>query len=307
MKTSITIFSIYIFVSQVVSAFLTPTSKSCASTGTFAYSGTTTGFEAASSSRTAATPNGAPVEAIAKRPEARRAKELWESTVPVIIHGSSLRTWSFANPNVERVQILLRTEGRPMHANIDLWHGPDNTPQKMAVYIEDGALRPFSAFVETPRSPNAVAVYNTGQLEFPLAAVVEADILTEPLSSMVLGNPRVVQGGALHTYPFAASVQSVAVLLKTDGRPLNARIELLQGPNNNKQVMEVYTEDGLERPFYIVIETPGSGNVVRIVNTATMEFPLTAHLEPVVVDSTYSGSPYSNNGLNKDFRNMRFW
>ncbi|GAX22196.1 hypothetical protein FisN_19Lh260 [Fistulifera solaris] len=211
--------------------------------------------------------NPPPTPTVAKRPEARRAKELWESTVPVIIHGSSLRTWSFANPNVERVQILLRTEGRPMHANIDLWHGPDNTPQKIALYIEDGALRPFHVYVETPRSPNAVAVYNTAT-RIPFGG---------------RGGSRRVDG----TITESTDWDDVALLLKTDGRPLNARIELLQGPNNNKQVMEVFSEDGLERPFYVVLETPGSGNVVRIVNTATMEFPLTAYLEPVVVDSTY--------------------
>ena len=34
------------------------------------------------------------------------------------------------------------------------------------------------------------------------------------------------------------------------------------------------------RPFFCILETPGSGNVVRLVNTAPVEFPMTAAVLP---------------------------
>merc|ERR1740130_1779463 len=92
----------------------------------------------------------------------------------VLVQGGSLRTWSYRSPLVETVQVVLSTEGRPLDADIELWHGPDNTPCKMRVYVENGQLRPFSAMIETPRGPNTVAIRNIGQLEFPFAANVYA-------------------------------------------------------------------------------------------------------------------------------------
>jgi hypothetical protein len=202
---------------------------------------------------------------------------------PSEIQGESLKTWSFPSQRTERVRVTMGTEGRPLNAEVDLWQGPDNAPQKLRVYIEDGESREFSCVVETPRAPNTVCVKNTAHMEFPLYATVEP---LGPASRPIFadGVARTVQGGALRTYAFDGEVVSVQILLQTDGRPLNSRIELLQGPNNIKQVMELYCEDGLDRPFFTLIDTPGVGNVVRVVNTATMEFPLTCMVEPFEID-----------------------
>lgn len=222
----------------------------------------------------------------------RKIDDVWDTLTPITVQGNSLRTWSLTDPYIERVQVFMRTDGRPLNANVELWQGPDNTPQKMSVYLEDGNARPFNAVIETPSDgSNTIAIRNTGYLEFPLSACVEAEVESDVARSMSnygFSESKIVQGGAIYTTPFAPNVQSVHVFLKTDGRPLNTRVELLQGPNNNKQVIEYYSEDGKLRPLNIVLETPGVGNVVRIVNTATVEFPLTASVKPLIVDNSVS-------------------
>jgi len=203
----------------------------------------------------------------------------------VAVQGDSLRTWSFTSAEIERVQVFLMTDGRPLNSNVELWQGPDNTPQKMGVYIEDGSSRPFRCVVETPRGFNAIAVRNTGQMEFPLFATVEPnpeDIIGEVSSS---SKSTLLQGGAVRTVAFDPEIESVQTLLQTDGRPLNARIELLQGPNNNKQVVEIYCDDGRDRPFFLIFETPGTGNVVRVCNTGTVEYPINVVVEPYRIDA----------------------
>jgi hypothetical protein len=238
------------------------------------------------------------------------SKNIWDTSAPIILQGGALRTWSESTGSVERVQVVMKTEGRPLNANVELWHGPDNTPLKMAIYSEDGGLRPVSVVIETPTGQNTIAIRNTGHMEFPLAAVVVPDVEDVVGSLSQMSIPKIIQGGAIHTYPFDHSVASVQVLLQTGGRPLNARIELLQGPNNDKQVIDIYTEDGLERPFFAVIETPGTGNVVRIVNTAPVEFPLTASVQAYLVERDMDvpgGSGWDNGGSSNMLAGREEW
>lgn len=208
--------------------------------------------------------------------------DVWDMAQLIKVEGETLRTCSFSG-GIDRVLVGLRSEGRPVNADVELWQGPDNTPQIMAVYIEEGNLRPFTVVIETPMDSNAIAIRNTGMLEFPLEACLEPDIVPDIISNTK--KPKTIQGdGAVMTTPLPPSVQSVSIELRTDGRPLKALIELLQGPNNRKTVCDVYCEDGKERPFLCVIPTPGNGNILRIKNTATLEYPIQASAEPYLVD-----------------------
>ena len=44
------------------------------------------------------------------------------------------------------------------------------------------------------------------------------------------------------------------------------------------QALDLYSEDGLDRPFFCTLATPWSGNIVKITNTGPVEFPLTASI-----------------------------
>lgn len=211
-----------------------------------------------------------------------------------LIQGDSLKTWSYKSPFIDQVQVKIASQGRPVDSDIELWQGPNNTPYKMRVYVENGARQPFHAVIETPRGPNTLAIKNIGQIEFPIQASVKANNIINP-SYECLSSFKTIQGGALRTYSFNTIVENVQVMLKTDGRPLNSRIEVLQGPHNNKQVIELYTDDGCDRPFFCILETPGTSNVIRVLNTAPIEFPLFASVTPNYINKN-SGINPTNTG-----------
>jgi hypothetical protein len=196
------------------------------------------------------------------------------------------------DPYNERAQeVSIQTDGRPLAATFELWEGPNNTPQKMKVYSEDGRMRPFTSVVEKPRpGGSAMDIRNTGPMEFPLTAAVGAGTSTklssDSVSSADFSLGTTIQGGALFTFPFGPSVRSVQVSIRTDGMPLMAIVEIWQGPGSVRQIAKIYTDNGLNRPFAAVIETPGYGSTIAIRNVGPMEFPLTASVVPYRTESS---------------------
>jgi hypothetical protein len=217
-----------------------------------------------------------------------------------VVQGGARRTWSKRSQYPGESEVFMNTDGRPLEANIELWQGPGYTPRKMRVYSDDGYLRPFRS-LETPHSSNghSYSIRNRGPLEFPMAASVRqlsgyggphrggyGSVSPSGYPGVGAiqqsgGIPSVtVQGGAIRSFPFGPEVESVEVILSTEGRNLQARIELLQGPDNVKQSIDLEEDDGYNRPFVCTFETPGYGHVVRIVNNGPIEFPLTASVIP---------------------------
>ena len=44
------------------------------------------------------------------------------------IQGETLRTWEFKSSDVEKVQVDLGTESRPLEATVEVWNAAGNTP-----------------------------------------------------------------------------------------------------------------------------------------------------------------------------------
>lgn len=196
-----------------------------------------------------------------------------------IVQGDSLCTWSYNSQHIKQVCLDVTSEGRPLDADIEVWDGPDNTSCKMRVCNDNGLEQPFIAILATPSACKTIAVRNRAQMEFPFVV----DVSSNKYDVYSIGynvTSHAIQGGALRTFHIDPLVCTVQVLLTTKGRPLNARIELFQGPNNRKQFIEIYTDDGARRPFFCILNVPNSGGVVRIVNIAPMEFPLASCVAP---------------------------
>jgi len=200
------------------------------------------------------------------------------------VEGKTRKTWEFNDLSKDRVQVALTSEGRPVNADVQLWLGPDWTPFTLKAYSEDGKMRPVQTLVGTRNKAAMIEVRNVGEYEFPFSAAsnyAAGPMAMVPQEVPAMAQGEMLQGGALRSFPLDPSAQQLEVVLNTDGKQLNARIELLTGPNNPKQTYEVFTNNGMLNSLCVCFNTPGTGSTVRVINVAPVEFPCYVHLNEV--------------------------
>ena len=96
--------------------------------------------------------------------------------------------------------------------------------------------------------------------------------------------------GNEEVFHFDENVDSLQVLIETNGLSCQARIEVTYDHEDDEtiqQVIELSIEDGKERPFFAVIDTPlACPSTVRVVNLDPYSaFPLMAYVEPYTIGS----------------------
>lgn len=196
--------------------------------------------------------------------------QVYRHAIPVMSEGdttknSAIYTWSYRKPSVNLVKVLVSTNGDPYDANIELWQS-GNVPFKIRTCAKDGHLRPFHTIIDTPNRFNTIAVRDFGRLN----ATYPFFKTSLPIKETKV-RPRVkvdtFEGHCARRYYIGPDVDRIKLCLQTDGSPLNARIEVRQD-DENQQIVQLYTENGKERNFYCILQTPGSGNSIRVINTS---------------------------------------
>jgi len=216
------------------------------------------------------------------------------------LDGGSLQTLSSGSPFTDllnkEIHVTLCNDGRPVEAEMTLWDGPNNAPQKVKTYCSDGSRNRFKG---TFSGSGTLSIENTGSTAYPAKANVNASLRgsTSHVSrryqraSLPLQGPQGMKtrdgaleiqgGGTLKTWPIVGPVQSATVELMSEGGPLDAVVELWQGAANVTQVAEIHSQDGYLRPYSMEVDLTGSDygtSTIAIRNKGPLEYPIIARV-----------------------------
>jgi hypothetical protein len=196
---------------------------------------------------------------------------------------------SYAN----RCQYEFRTDGRPLKAKIEMWIGPIRKTHNLEIYMQDGKQTPYRGTLKfkNDKGPQVLKVRTLGTQAFPIWAGVSvpsperSEEIADLTNKVWDANPKeLIQGGetmpktpggAVRTFPIATNVDQVQILFwskNVGSRSCKCLVEVLQGPNNKKQVYDLHLSGG-SQPYHAVYSTPGEGWTIRLMNKNFLEFP----------------------------------
>lgn len=210
-------------------------------------------------------------------------EELWEGKdADIRIEGgSTLKTFKMP-PDVERVQYMIKSpSGRPIKAKVELWIGPIRCVHEMVYDCMDGGEFPIKATLQFKKLAPVLKVSTDSTFEFPLECGVFVpskeeskllgDVTTDffygaPMKDRVQGGSTIDnKGGAIRTFRIDPAWEKTQLMIwsKDVGKKsFKSDIEILQGPNNPKQLIKLRC-GGSTQPYHCVLDTPGSGWMIR--------------------------------------------
>jgi len=218
----------------------------------------------------------------------------------VNIQGQTRYTYNFNDHNKEFAQVAVHSNGRPIQSSLDLWVGPDWTPVSIKANSEDGRMYPIQTLIGTRNQAANIEVKNTGPYTMPIqaAAAYAVGPLANDVDTITMQTQGTyMEGGSVEHMSFPAEVEQLQVLIKTEGKQLHAKIELLNGPNNVKQEYEIFTNNGELNSLFVVFDMPQQGYAIRVKNLATLEFPCEIYTKASRVEFSQNNRYENNNRM----------
>jgi len=211
-------------------------------------------------------------------------EELWSPDKKANIRiegGSTLKTFKMP-AHAERVQYILQSpNGRPIKARVELWIGPIRSVHELIYDCMDGGYFPVKATLQFKKLSPVLKVSTSGTYEFPLVcgvfvpnpeesehigAITKDMFYSAPMKDRVQGGSTIDnKGGAIRSFTIDPTWKQTQIMVwsKDVGKKsFKTNIEVLQGPNNAKQFLNLRC-GGSTQPYHAVINTPGSGWMIR--------------------------------------------
>jgi hypothetical protein len=211
-------------------------------------------------------------------------EDLWSADKKADIRiegGKTLKT--FAMPlHAERVQYILTSpNGRPVKAKVELWIGPNRCVHELIYDCMNGLTYPLKSTMQFKKLSPVLKVSTDGTFEFPLecgvfvpspeeskvvGGICEDMFYSAPMKDRVQGGSTIDnKGGAIRSFQIDPTWEKTQIMVwsKDVGKKsFKTNIEILQGPNNAKQHLNLRC-GGSTQPYHTVIDTPGSGWMIR--------------------------------------------